>query len=100
MDVDQPERFCFVEGSVTIIGPDQLRVTSPGQVISYAVTRDPNVGQLQLAKNNQVLNVSSSSRHKFTQRDIDNGESSINWIFSVSVIMTLVQWLLLMLKPG
>nr|CAB3247083.1 extracellular matrix protein FRAS1 [Phallusia mammillata] len=60
-------------GSTTVITSDNLRISSSDEIVSYVVNRDPNVGQLQLVKNNIVTNISASRTREFLQSDIDNG---------------------------
>ncbi|CAK8671603.1 unnamed protein product [Clavelina lepadiformis] len=60
-------------GSVTSITSSELRVAGSNGDVSYVITRDPNVGQLQFANKDNVANLSASGENEFTQEQIDNG---------------------------
>jgi len=66
----------FFTGSVTTITSKQLRVTGTDRTISYVITRDPNVGKLQYARNNNVEDLSADEDNQFTQEEIDEGMCS------------------------
>ena len=62
-----------VAGSVTTITSKQLRVTGTDRTISYVITRDPNVGKLQYARNDNVEDLCADEDNQFTQEEIDEG---------------------------
>nr|XP_026692904.1 extracellular matrix protein FRAS1 isoform X2 [Ciona intestinalis] len=77
--VEANEGLSVEKGSVTPITRSQLRITSSNeQVVSYAVTRDPNVGRLQLMKRHQVTNLTADGNNHFNQEDIDMGYLQYN----------------------
>ena len=66
--------FCVVTGSITTISSKRLRVTGTDRTISYVITRDPNVGKLQYARNGNIEDLSASGDNQFTQEEVDEGE--------------------------
>lgn len=42
-------------------------------MVPFIITRDPNVGKLQYAKNDIVADLSAKGDNEFTQEEIDEG---------------------------